>query len=72
MSEADLWSDTDESIDEDANDRVHHHARVGDDHPRGADGSYTTLCGLRITPRPDAGRLPCCPMCALVMGRPCR
>ena len=72
MSEADLWSDTDESIDEDANDRVHHHARVGDDHLRGADGSYTTLCGLRITPLPDAGRLPCCPMCALVMGRPCR
>lgn len=58
--------------DTDANNRVHHHARVGDEHPAGADGSFTTLCGLRLRPRPEAARMPCCPMCALVMGHPCR
>ena len=58
--------------DTDPNNRVHHHARVGDDHPRHADGSFLTLCGLRIQPRPDAATLPCCPMCATAMGRPCR
>jgi hypothetical protein len=57
--------------DTDPNDRVHHHARVGDEHPRLADGSFLTLCGLRIHPRPGAARLPCCPMCATTMGRPC-
>lgn len=77
MSDFDLDTDldgdlhTDRDLDGDANDRVHHHARVGDEHPPGPDGSFTTLCGLRITPRPDAGKLPCCPMCGLVMGRPC-
>ena len=72
MSDTDLGLDGETHLDDDANDRVHHHAHVGDEHPQGSDGSFTTLCGLRITPRPDAGKLPCCPMCALVMGRPCR
>ena len=72
MSDTDLGFDGETHLDDDANDRVHHHARVGDEHPQGSDGSFTTLCGLRITPRCDAGKLPCCPMCALVMGRPCR
>jgi hypothetical protein len=72
MSDADLRTDESETVEGDASDRVHHHARIGDEHPQGADGSFTTLCGLRITPRPEAARLPCCPMCALVMGRPCR
>ena len=71
MSDTDLGLDGETHLDDDANDRVHHHARVGDEHPQGSDGSFTTLCGLRIMPRPDAGQLPCCPMCALVMGRPC-
>lgn len=55
-----------------AEDRVHHHARVGDDgEPIGA-GTIVTLCGLRLPgPRPGAAELPCCPMCALTMGRPC-
>ena len=72
MNEIETDSGVDETAEGDANDRVHHHARVGDDRPLSADGSFTTLCGLRITPRPDAARLPCCPMCGLVMGRPCR
>ena len=72
MSATDLGLDGETHLDDDANDRVHHHARVGDEHPHRSDGSFTTLCGLQITPRPGAGRLPCCPMCALVMGRPCR
>ena len=73
-AELDLQVDdlADDALDDDANDRVHHHARVGDEHPPSSDGSFTTLCGLRIRPRPDAGELPCCPMCGLVMGRPCR
>ena len=58
--------------DADANNRVHHHARVGDELPPAPNGEFTTLCGLRIRPRPGAARMPCCPMCALVMGRPCR
>ncbi len=56
----------------DPNDRVHHHARIDDARPTPADGTYTTLCGLKIRPRPEAARLPCCPMCALTMGAPCR
>ena len=60
-----------EADDEDANNRVHHHARI-DDGQTAADRRYTTLCGLRIRPRPEAARMPCCPMCALVMGAPCR
>ena len=72
MSEPEITLDETTDLDGDANDREHHHARVGDEHPAGSDGSFTTLCGLRITPRPDAARLPCCPMCGLVMGRPCR
>ena len=62
----------DADADADANNRVHHHARVGDEHPPGPNGEFTTLCGLRIRPRPRAARMPCCPMCALVMGGPCR
>lgn len=57
-------------LDGDANDRVHHHARLDDEGAIGG-GEFTTLCGLRITARPDAATLPCCPMCALVMGRAC-
>ncbi|MEM7286750.1 MAG: hypothetical protein AAF480_10400 [Actinomycetota bacterium] len=57
--------------DDDANNRVHHHARVGDDHPPEPDGTFTTLCGLRIKPRPEAAHMPCCPMCGLMMGNPC-
>ena len=72
MSDADLSTDERDTVEGDANDRVHHHARVGDEHPPAADGTFTTLCGLRIAPRSEAARLPCCPMCALVMGRPCR
>ena len=72
MSDTDLGLDGETHLDDDANDRVHHHARVGDEPPQGSDGSFTTLGGRRSTPRPDAGKLPCCPMCALVMGRPCR
>ncbi|MEZ5245440.1 MAG: hypothetical protein R2707_10115 [Acidimicrobiales bacterium] len=62
-------SDTDEH---DANNRVHHHARIDDGTQTAADGTFTTLCGLRIRRRPEAARMPCCPMCALVMGAPCR
>ena len=62
----------DEADDSDPNDRVHHHARVGDEHPPFPDGSFMTLCGVRIHRRPGAGKLPCCPMCALAMGKPCR
>lgn len=57
---------------DDANDRVHHHARVGDEHPPFPDGSFMTLCGVRIHRRPGAGKLPCCSLCALAMGKPCR
>lgn len=62
----------DVGADGDPNDRVHHHARIGDEHPAAADGTFVTLCGLRIRPRPDAAELPCCPMCGLTKGRPCR
>lgn len=72
MSDFGLDESVDGAEDTDANDRVHHHAWVGDEAPRGSDGSFQTLCGLRITPRPDAGTLPCCPMCGMVMGKPCR
>lgn len=71
MSDVDLGTDVDEAADIDANDRVHHHAYVGDDAVEYGDGSFQTLCGLRITPRRSAGTLPCCPMCALVIGKPC-
>ena len=72
MSDTDLGFDDETHLDDDANNRVHHHARVGDEHLHESDRSFTTLCGLRITARPEASKLPCCPMCALVMGRPCR
>ena len=71
MSDFDLETGVDETADADANDRVHHHAYVDDGAIDFGDGSFQTLCGLRITPRPDAGTLPCCPMCALVIGKPC-
>jgi hypothetical protein len=64
--------DTRREADDDANNRVHHHARIDDGNQTAADGTYTTLCGLRIRRRPEAARMPCCPMCALVMGAPCR
>ena len=52
----------------DPEDRVHHHARVGDE--RKAKGRpIITLCGLELSgPRPDAATLPCCPLCAAKMG----
>ena len=71
MSDVNLGTDVDEAADIDANARVHHHAYVGDDAVEYGDGSFQTLCGLRITPRRSAGTLPCCPMCALVIGKPC-
>lgn len=60
-----------DAVEDDANNRVHHHARVGDDQPPDPDGMFTTLCGLRIKRRPEAAQMPCCPMCGLVMGNPC-
>jgi len=55
-----------------AEDRVHHHARVGDRHEPIEGGILVTLCGLQLPgPRPGAAELPCCPMCALSMGKPC-
>lgn len=71
-SDLDLDPDIEAGDETDANDRVHHHARVGAEHPPLADGSFMTLCGLRIKPRPEAAQLPCCPMCAVTMGKPCR
>ena len=59
--------------DTDPNDRVHHHARIGADGALAGTGTIVTLCGLRLArPRPEAAQLPCCPMCAQRMGRPCR
>ena len=63
---------TDQTADATADQRVHHHARVGSEHPRYPDGSFLTLCGIRVKARPEAAELPCCSMCALEMGRPCR
>ena len=58
--------------DTDPNDRVHHHARVGDQRKAG-DRAILTLCGLWLDgPRPEAASLPCCPMCAQKMGAACR
>lgn len=55
-----------------AEDRVHHHARVDGEGRLSDSGHILTLCGLRLAaPRPEAAQLPCCPMCALTMGRPC-
>ena len=71
MSDVNIEGGVDEAADSDANDRVHHHARTGDGAIEYGDGSFQALCALRITPRPDAGTLPCCPMCALVIGRFC-
>lgn len=67
--------DDDEAVDDraDANNRVHHHARIDDDGALAGTDTIRTLCGLRLPrPRPDAARMPCCPMCALKMGGPCR
>jgi len=55
-----------------AEDRVHHHALIGDGHDPIDGGTIVTLCGLHLPgPRPEAATLPCCPMCALSMGKPC-
>ena len=55
-----------------AEDRVHHHARVGGGQDPIATGTIITLCGLHLPgPRPGAAKLPCCPLCALSMGKPC-
>jgi len=52
---------------------VHHHARTGDDRVETDDGRIVTLCGLHLPrPRPGAIKLPCCDLCALAMGGPCR
>jgi len=64
--------DVDEVDETDANNRVHHHAWVDGGRPQSDDGTFDTMCGLRIKRRPDAAELPCCPMCALTMGGPCR
>ena len=71
MSDTDLGLDGETHLDDDANDRVHHHARAGDEHPQGSDGSFTTLCGLGSRPAPTQGSSHAV-RCALVMGRPCR
>jgi hypothetical protein len=55
-----------------AEDRVHHHARTGSDLKPADSGTIVTLCGLHLPgPRAGAAKLPCCPMCALTMGKPC-
>ena len=55
-----------------AEDRVHHHARVEGSRDPIATGTIITLCGLHLPgPRPGAAKLPCCPLCALSMGKPC-
>lgn len=64
--------DTEQTDEITEDDRVHHHARVGSEHPSYPDGSFRTLCGIRVRPRPEAARLPCCSLCALEMGGPCR
>ena len=71
MSDTDLGLDGETHLDDDANDRVHHHARVGDEHPQGpmVRSRRCADSGSRPAPTREA---PCCPMCALVMGRPCR
>lgn len=52
---------------------VHHHARTGESRVESGDGKIVTLCGLHLPrPRPGAAKLPCCGMCALAMGGPCR
>ena len=64
--------DTD-AADADTDDRVHHHARIDPDGALAGSNKILTLCGLRLArPRPDAALLPCCPLCAARMGRPCR
>ena len=57
-------------LDMDPDDRVHHHARIEEE---SRSGPTLTLCGYRLPkPRPDAEKLPCCSLCALEMGGPCR
>lgn len=60
-------------VESDPTDRVHHHARIDADGALAGSDTILTLCGLRLArPRPEAARLPCCPMCAERMGGPCR
>lgn len=56
--------EVDATDDTDPNNRVHHHARI-----REGETNFVTLCGLRMKgKRPDADRLPCCPLCNMEMG----
>ena len=69
--------DTQESIDQDLqtneiNERVHHHARLENEDESLPAGTVTTLCGMQIKPRPEARNYSCCPLCALLMNKPCK
>jgi hypothetical protein len=73
-TEADPDDDVDdEPADDEADQRVHHHARIDADGALVGSDTIRTLCGLRLPrPRPDAARMPCCPRCAAVIGGRCR
>ena len=52
--------------------RVHHHARLNGDNENLSPGTVRTLCGMTIKPRPEAKNYPCCPLCAMLMSKPCQ
>ena len=52
--------------------KVHHHARLENGNGLITQEPVTTLCGIQIKPRPEAKNYPCCPLCALLMDKPCK
>ena len=58
MSDTDLGLDGETHLDDDANDRVHHHARVGDEQPQGlmVRSRRCADSGSRPAPTPGSSR----------------
>ncbi|MBT96319.1 MAG: hypothetical protein CL431_10185 [Acidimicrobiaceae bacterium] len=68
------WIDQDPQTNDtpnEINQRVHHHARLEHANNNLPAGTVTTLCGVQIKPRPEAKNYPCCPLCGLLMSKPC-
>ena len=73
--ETEEWIDQQEKSDDSPSEidqKVHHHARLDKENGVISQGMVTTLCGMQIKPRPQARNYPCCPLCALLMEKPCK
>jgi len=73
--ETEEWIDQEKRSDNspsEIDEKVHHHARLDSENGLISQGIVSTLCGMQIKPRPQAKNYPCCPLCALLMGKPCK